>query len=59
MFACAPLAAALPRATSSLPFWQRRYANHAEAMADITHYIVAFYNTHRLHSALGYRSPAD
>jgi transposase InsO family protein len=35
------------------------YANHNEAIADITHYIVAFYNTHRLHSTLGYRSPAD
>ncbi|OLK69240.1 IS3 family transposase, partial [Xanthomonas oryzae] len=39
--------------------WQRRYANPAEASADITHYIVAFYNTRRLHSTLGYRSPAD
>ncbi|WP_143164538.1 integrase core domain-containing protein, partial [Lampropedia hyalina] len=39
--------------------WQRRYANHQEAMADINHYIVAFYNTHRLHSSLGYRSPAQ
>lgn len=39
--------------------WQRRYANHAEAGADITQYIVGFYNTHRLHSTLGYRSPAD
>ena len=39
--------------------WQRNYANHAEALADITHYIVGFYNTHRLHSTLGYRSPAD
>lgn len=39
--------------------WQRRYANPAEAAVDITHYIVAFYNTHRLHSTLGYRSPAD
>lgn len=39
--------------------WQRHYANHNEAIADITHYIVAFYNTHRLHSTLGYRSPAD
>lgn len=39
--------------------WQRRYANHAEASADITQYIVGFYNTHRLHSTLGYRSPAD
>lgn len=39
--------------------WQRRYANHAEASTDITQYIVGFYNTHRLHSTLGYRSPAD
>ena len=39
--------------------WQRRYANLTEASADITHYIVAFYNTQRLHSTLGYRSPAD
>ncbi len=31
----------------------------AEASADITHYIVALYNTRRLHSTLGYRSPAD
>ncbi len=39
--------------------WQRRYANPAQAIADIAHYIVAFYNTHRLHPTLGYRSPAD
>lgn len=39
--------------------WQRQYANHAEACTDITQYIVGFYNTHRLHSTLGYRSPAD
>jgi len=39
--------------------WQRNYANPNEAIADITHYIVAFYNTLRLHSTLGYRSPAD
>jgi transposase InsO family protein len=39
--------------------WQRIYANPNEAIADITHYIIAFYNTHRLHSTLGYRSPAD
>ncbi|AXM11720.1 hypothetical protein BRM22_15620 [Xanthomonas oryzae pv. oryzae] len=25
----------------------------------MTHYIVALYNTRRLHSTLGYRSPAD
>lgn len=39
--------------------WQRRYANHHEAIVDITHYIVVFYNTQRLHSTLGYQSPAD
>lgn len=39
--------------------WQRRYANHCEAVADITHYIVGFYNTHRLHSSIGYQSPTD
>lgn len=39
--------------------WQHSYANHGEAISDINQYIVAFYNTQRLHSALGYRSPTD
>ncbi|MBB3343832.1 transposase InsO family protein [Luteimonas sp. RC10] len=39
--------------------WQRRYANYSGAIADITYYIVGFYNTHWLHSTLGYQSPAD
>ena len=39
--------------------WQTRYANHAEAKQDITDYIVNFYNSTRLHSKLGYRSPAQ
>ncbi len=39
--------------------WQRNYANPTEAVTDINHYIVGFYNTHRLHSTLGYRSPTD
>ncbi len=39
--------------------WQRDYANHGEAQADITDYIVGFYNPIRLHSTLGYRSPAQ
>ena len=39
--------------------WQRDYANHAEAMKDIGDYIVGFYNSTRLHSTLGYRSPND
>lgn len=37
--------------------WQRDYANHAEAKADIADYIVGFYNPIRLHSTLGYQSP--
>ena len=39
--------------------WQTRYANHAEAKQDITDYIVNFYNSTRLPSTLGYRSPAQ
>lgn len=37
--------------------WQRDYANHAEAMTDIADYIVAFYNSVRLHSTLGNLPP--
>jgi putative transposase len=37
--------------------WQRDYANHGEAMADVADYIVGFYNTVRLHSQLGNLSP--
>jgi transposase InsO family protein len=37
--------------------WQRDYANHAEAMADIADYIVGFYNSVRLHSKLGNLPP--
>ena len=37
--------------------WQRDYANHTEAASDIADYIVGFYNSHRLHSTLGYLSP--
>ena len=39
--------------------WQRDYANHGEAQVDIADYIVGFYNATRLHSTLGYRSPAQ
>lgn len=39
--------------------WQRDYANALEAQADISDYIVNFYNSTRLHSALKYQSPAD
>ena len=38
--------------------WQRDYANFDEAKHDITDYIVGFYNCTRLHSTLGYLSPA-
>ena len=37
----------------------RVYATRAEAQRDLLGWIKGFYNTHRLHSALGYRSPAD
>lgn len=37
--------------------WQTHYANHADAVKDISQYIVAFYNGCRLHSSLGYLSP--
>jgi transposase InsO family protein len=37
--------------------WQRDYANHAEATRDVADYIVAFYNSVRLHSTLGYLPP--
>ena len=37
--------------------WQRDYANHLEAIKDITEYIVGFYNCVRLHSTLGNLSP--
>lgn len=35
--------------------WQRDYANHTEAIRDITYYIVGFYNSERLHSTLTHR----
>lgn len=37
--------------------WQKYYANHQEAIQDISHYITVFYNQVRLHSKLGYLSP--
>jgi transposase InsO family protein len=37
--------------------WQQDYAHFAEALHDITHYIVGFYNSARLHSTLGYLPP--
>lgn len=38
--------------------WRNDYANHEEAERDIRDYIVAFYNTVRLHSTLGNLPPA-
>jgi transposase InsO family protein len=37
--------------------WQRDYANHDEAMADVADYIVGFYNSVRLNSKLGNLPP--
>jgi transposase InsO family protein len=37
--------------------WRHDYANHGEAIRDITEYIVGFYNNERLHSKLGYLPP--
>ena len=36
-----------------------RWANQQEARADIHDYIEVFYNRQRLHSSLGYRTPAE
>ena len=35
------------------------YATHEEATRGVTDYIERFYNRTRLHSSLGYRSPAE
>lgn len=37
----------------------RRYATRAEARRDLFAYIKSFYNTRRLHSALGYITPNE
>lgn len=39
--------------------WQRDYANHSEATADIADYIACLYNPVRLHLALFYQSPVE
>ncbi|KMK80157.1 integrase core domain-containing protein [Pectobacterium atrosepticum] len=39
------------------PVWRRDYANHAEAIRDITEYIVGYYNNERLHSKLSSLPP--
>jgi putative transposase len=36
--------------------WQRQYGNHAEAKADITDYIVSFYNCKRIRFSIGQSS---
>jgi len=36
-----------------------RYENREAARRDVVDYILMFYNSQRLHSTLGYRSPAD
>jgi putative transposase len=38
---------------------RRRFKNHAEAEMAIFDFIEGFYNTHRIHSALDYRSPDE
>ncbi len=40
-------------------FMQARALHHAEAKATVFEYIEAFYSQPRLHSALGYRTPAE
>ena len=37
----------------------RSYQTREEARADILQYVTMFYNSHRLHSYLGYQSPND
>lgn len=39
--------------------YHRNYESRSEAQSEIFDYIEVFYNRQRLHSALGYRSPAD
>ncbi len=50
---------AIPPESEMERVWQRSYVNPEEADDDITQYTVGFYNTHRLHSVLGYQSPAE
>jgi transposase InsO family protein len=41
------------------PVYHRHYKSQAEAKLEIFEYIEVFYNRLRLHSALGYESPAE
>ena len=38
---------------------QTRFRSRAQAKTDLFRYIEGWYNTHRRHSALGYRSPVN
>ena len=38
---------------------RRRFATHAEGEMAIFDFIEGFYNTHRIHSALDYKSPVE
>ena len=39
--------------------YQTQYQTHQDVVLGTTNYIERFYNSNRLHSALGYRSPID
>jgi len=39
--------------------YQNKYRNRQEAKQDLFEYIEVFYNRKRLHSALGYKTPAE
>ena len=42
----------------SLKQW-KHYQTRAEALQDVLNYIIMFYNSRRLHSYLGYKSPNE
>ena len=39
--------------------WRRSFRTASEARREVFDFIEGFYNTRRLHSALGYESPVD
>jgi transposase InsO family protein len=39
--------------------YQLRYDTRADAQLDIVDWIEGFYNRRRMHSSIGYRTPAD